>query len=123
MPLPRVKFARWVLLNHDGTERRAGEGGHPYIHIEFEDGRDAYASPEQKLLMYDVPAVFLDASWEDETAVRLPANPEQGWTGGDVMRGFTDEPAVVRLVREFWRAARAGSIEPKTIDLGPDPPP
>lgn len=113
MTLPAVTSARWVLLGHDGTERAAGTGGYPHIVLTFADGRVAWVTPEQKPLFYGYAAAVIGDPFWDETQWVMRGEPAPG----HVFAGTTDDPQIVALVEAFWRAARAGSIEPKVVDV------
>jgi hypothetical protein len=122
MPLPALEQARWAYLDWDSSEMdQDAKEGFPYLILDFEDGRTAKVHNEQKLLASGIKAVYIDAAFEDDTKVDVPAWPENGRDAMTV-NGATDDPSIVTLVQEFCQAVNEGIFEPKVImDVAKEP--
>jgi hypothetical protein len=104
--LPKITRVWW-------TCEYAGETWpvYPYMHIEFADGREGIVDWELKLLRKGYDAVFLGPHFEPYTQWTLPPDPADGRTLYTTLRGFTDDPRVVALAKEFLVIMQEGKFE------------
>lgn len=115
----RINNVRWIYLNADGTNAGpSATAGWPYLVIDFE-GRVAYIDWEQKLLRHNIDAVYLGPAYEEHYYVDVPEDREQGREARRV-RGFTDDPEIVQLTKEFIAAVDAGTFAPQQITVDED---
>ncbi len=114
MAFPQFNNIRWMFY-HDGELCGPGtETGTAILRIDFADGTFANIEAEQILLWSgDANGVFLGPEWEDRVTVRVPVddNPEHD----RVFKGFTDNPEMVQLTREFVAAVNGDTFRPQNV--------
>lgn len=66
------------------------------------DGKEAWIvrGMHKLTLLVEHNAIFLGPDFEEKTAVTLPADPADS-RDEMVLRGFTDDPAIIKLCKEF----------------------
>jgi len=78
------------------------EGG-PYLEFDFM-GRHAVVEMEQKWLWREIDAVFLGKPFDDVFAdISVAGRPPVRYNN------TTDDPEVVRIVKEWWNRVRKGA--------------
>jgi hypothetical protein len=122
--LPKIKSARWSYVEQDGSEvpanrARLMQGGWPRLFVVFDDDRETKIDPEQHLLVYAPPGVYIGLDdFQDE--VYHGAHPDNG--NEVMMQGATSDPRIVCLVTDFLTALRENKFEIKDVDVTPSKP-
>lgn len=91
-------------------------GPYPGLAITFDDGRRAILSTDNKrTLLEKFGVVYLGPDFDDDHQVRIAADPEDGRPKAETLRGFTRDPEVVDLFRQFLQATDEGTFEPGEV--------
>lgn len=81
--------------------------GYPQLRLGFADGRSAIlTSYSTKSTMRERGFVYLGGEFEDLPTLSV---------GGSTLRGFTNNPTVLRLFDDYVAATRAGTFRPGQI--------
>ena len=99
-PLPEIIAVRWT----------PDDVGYPWLEIDFADGRTGMVDWELKVLRMGYDAVFLGPDFEPHTEWTIPADHANGRGEPVVLRGFTEDPHIVALAKEFLVAMQEGEF-------------
>jgi hypothetical protein len=115
----KVTSARYVLLDVDGSIRAddAG-GGWPKLMLEIDGMPADVFEPKRNLL--GLGYVFIGAEWEDRLEpLELHHDPSDPRTpdGILILRGFTCDPVVVQLARNFADAVDSDTFKPGPVRI------
>jgi len=113
----KVSAAEWCWVNLQGRQvSPASESrSRPALAIVL-DGRPVMFDSEQRWLDRGYSLVFLGSGWAGQVPeIVIDPDPARGPDARMVLRGFTDDPTVVSLVRAFAEALAAETWEPRKL--------
>jgi hypothetical protein len=89
-------------------------GGRPFLSVTVK-GKRARIYWEQRWARYGL--LYLGAEFEEEVPVLyLPADEAEGRPEPAPLRGFTDDPALLRLYRRMIELDRLGELKPGPLE-------
>jgi hypothetical protein len=118
MALPKIKSARYALIDQTGDEAPPTSlVGRPALLVDFEDGRELYVDEFPKPLNVGINVVPLGLSEfpDEEVVVTHPTN-------GSVLRlrGYTDDARLVNMVQQFMIAIQNRTWKPGPVEVPKD---
>ncbi len=91
------------------------DGTYPLLEIDIE-GETAVIGSDQKDVLLDMGYLFL-MCLEDDPRFRFVVDiPGEGGRKGQVLTGFTNDPRILEIYRQFGQAVRDGSFKEGPVD-------
>lgn len=107
--LPKVLSAEYLLCADI----------YPGVHIRFEGGRETVLDWEYKPVLLDQGLVFVPGM-EDLLPERKVTIPEPGYDTTievELPTGFTDDPVIVAIFRQFVAARASDTFQPGPVEI------
>lgn len=116
MEVMTVKRAWQVYLGQNGEVSAQGPG-RPALKLLLDDRFATLTSEHLKLLGHGYDLVYLGDDWEQQLPpIAFPGDPETG-IGPMDLKGYVQQPDIVRLARAFHADVMDGNFTPGEINL------
>jgi hypothetical protein len=77
--------------------------GYPGLAVVIDRKEALFTTDLKRTILEKYNAVFLGDEFEDDYQVKIPADEEDG-ISAQTLKGFSDDPKIVELVREWLKA-------------------